>query len=150
TWSDGATENPILPWNKGYVSVELCAREDLDLELSVEDATAGRELRRCPVRSGAYHCAVVRFDPVYGHSYRARVRATADRTGRSLLYVLGGGLGYPRSGGSIPFPGDGPEVVTVGAVDAEGCRASYSSCGPNSPRPKPDLVAAVPFPSLFR
>ncbi len=26
----------------------------------------------------------------------------------------------------------------------------YSACGPNSSRPKPDFVAAVPFPSLWR
>ena len=52
--------------------------------------------------------------------------------------------------GSIAFPADGPEVIAVGAVDADGRRAPYSSCGPNSPRPKPDLVAVVPFPSQAR
>ncbi len=41
-------------------------------------------------------------------------------------------------------------MVAVGAVDGEGRRAPYSSCGPNSPQPKPDLVAPVPFPSLCR
>jgi hypothetical protein len=57
---------------------------------------------------------------------------------------------HATPGGSICFPGDGAEVIAVGAVDADGQRMSYSSCGPNSERPKPDLVATVPFPSLFR
>src|SRR5207244_2988202 len=52
--------------------------------------------------------------------------------------------------GSIPFPGDGKEVLAVGAVDANGLRYSYSSCGANPRRPKPDLVAPVPFPSMCR
>jgi len=150
SWEERCTDNTILPWHNGRVSVELCARQELDLELCVDDTTLGREVRHSRVASGDYHCAVVRFDPMSGHGYRARVRATGSRTGPFHLFVLGGALGCARSGGSIPFPGDGPEVVTVGAVDAAGCRASYSSCGPNSSRPKPDLVARVPFPSLFR
>jgi subtilisin family serine protease len=59
-------------------------------------------------------------------------------------------LQYASPRGSIPFPGDGPEVVAVGAVDPDGHRLAYSSCGPNSDRPKPDFVAPVPFPSLWR
>jgi subtilase family protein len=35
-------------------------------------------------------------------------------------------------------------------VDAAGQRCSYSSCGPNSPSLKPDLVATIPFPSAWR
>ena len=38
----------------------------------------------------------------------------------------------------------------MGAVDGEGHRQWYSACGPNSPRPKPDFVATIPFPSLWR
>jgi subtilisin family serine protease len=41
-------------------------------------------------------------------------------------------------------------MVAVGAVDAAGRRLFYSSCGPNSRQPKPDLVAEVPFPSQWR
>src|SRR5207253_1744200 len=66
------------------------------------------------------------------------------------LIVLGAGLGYARAKGSIAFPADGPEVIAVGAVDGKGQRLDYSSCGPNSRQPKPDLVATVPFPSLWR
>ena len=149
-WRRGCTTNPLTPWGTGRVSVELCVESDADLELSVYDATAGRLVQRAPVRRGYHRCAVVRFRPIPGHAYRARVRATGTRTGRFHVFVLGGGLGQARANGSIPFPGDGPEVVTVGAVDAQGCRASYSSCGPNSAQPKPDFVATVPFVSLFR
>ncbi len=53
-------------------------------------------------------------------------------------------------GGSIPFPGDGAGVVSIGAVDGAGKRLSYSSCGPNSTCPKPDFVGLVPFPSFCR
>ena len=59
-------------------------------------------------------------------------------------------LGEVRLAGSIPFPGDGPEVVTVGAITLEGKRASFSACGPNSCRPKPDLVAPIPFATFLR
>lgn len=149
-WQGGQTDNPLTPWGKGRVSVELCVESDADLELSVYDATARREVERCPVRQGFHRCAVVRLRPVFGHSYRVRVRSTGTRTGHFHVFVLGGGLGCARANGSIAFPGDGPEVVTVGAVDADGFRAAYSSCGPNSAQPKPDLVATVPFVSLFR
>ena len=149
-WRRGCTDNPLTPWGTGRVSVELCVESEADLELSVYDATAGRVVQRSPVRRGYHRCAVVRFRPEPRHSYRARVRATGARAGRFHVFVLGGGLGHARANGSIPFPGDGPEVVTVGAVDAQGCRANYSSCGPNSSHPKPDLVATVPFVSLFR
>src|SRR5262249_38249017 len=42
------------------------------------------------------------------------------------------------------------EVVALGAVDSQDHRQPYSACGPNSRQPKPDLVACVPFPSLWR
>ena len=38
----------------------------------------------------------------------------------------------------------------VGAVDSGGKRLFYSSCGPNSCKPKPDFVATVPFASTCR
>jgi subtilisin family serine protease len=66
------------------------------------------------------------------------------------LVALGANLDYTTPSGSIPFPADGPEVIAVGAVYASGQRAAYSSCGPNSLQPKPDLVAPVPFPSFWR
>jgi subtilisin family serine protease len=70
--------------------------------------------------------------------------------GKFHLVALGGGLEFATKEGSIPFPGDGAEVVAVGAVDAAGKRCAYSSCGPNSSQLKPDFVATVPFPSSWR
>ncbi|SRR5579883_834055 len=75
---------------------------------------------------------------------------TSGGTSAFHLVVLGGGLRHASSVGSIPFPGDGPEVVAVGAVDSAGRRLAYSSCGSKQGAVKPDLVAMVPFPSRWR
>src|SRR5262249_17630142 len=53
-------------------------------------------------------------------------------------------------GANVCFPSDGDEVVALGAVDTDGQRHSYSACGTNLKRPKPDMVAVVPFPSSWR
>ena len=66
------------------------------------------------------------------------------------LSILGGNLQWANREGSISFPGDGTSVITVGAVDSDGKRQIYSSCGPNSTAPKPELVAVVPFPINHR
>src|SRR5262249_29680461 len=66
------------------------------------------------------------------------------------LVVLGGGLQYSRCQASIPFPGDGAEIIAVGAVNAAGWRLSYSSCGSEGGGTKPEFVATVPFPSSWR
>ncbi len=149
-WDDGI-DNTVYPWGEGRVSVEMCAESDADLELLVRDAGSGRDLQRCRLQ-GSDHCtAVVRFSPLPGHSYSVRVHSpNANVHPRFHLSVLGGNLRQTHANGSIAFPGDGPEAITVGAVDSDGRRAAYSSCGPNSPRPKPDLVALVPFESRFR
>jgi subtilisin family serine protease len=73
-----------------------------------------------------------------------------DQSEKFHLVALGGNLEDYTSGGSIPFPGDGANVIAVGAVDHAGQRLGYSSCGPNSSRPKPDFVGLVPFPSMCR
>jgi subtilisin family serine protease len=90
---------------------------------------------------------VVRVDPSERSRYVVRVKGTG---GRFHLTVLGGRLQHATPNGSIPFPGDGAEVLAVGAVDFRGRRMSYSSCGPTLSGPKPDLVAMVPFPSVWR
>lgn len=149
SWGDGI-DNVVCPWGEGRVSVELCTDQATDLELIVQDLTAGREVSRCRLQQGEHRTAVVRFNPQTGNAYSVRVCAEETAKSRFHLYVLGGSLRQTRSSGSIPFPGDGPEVITIGAVESDGTRASYSSCGPNSRRPKPDLVAPVPFASGFR
>jgi hypothetical protein len=152
-WAQDRIDNPLHPFGTDRVSVELSAPlAGASLEIVVRDND--HDLirgRSAPARTPG--CAIVRFDPRVGHEYTVRVRALGggEPLPRSFhLTVLAGRLGYTTRDGSIPFPGDGTEVITVGAVDARGRRVSYSSCGPNSDKPKPDLVAPVPFPSLWR
>ena len=150
-WAPGRRDNRLTPWGTEPVSVEVCWQGAADYDLTVDDAATGAPVAQSPARAGVSRwCAVARFLPQPGHVYRVLLRAASGRPGHFHLAALGSGLGIATAHGSIPFPGDGPEVVAVGAVDATGKRTSYSSCGPNSPEPKPDLVATVPFPSLWR
>jgi subtilisin family serine protease len=150
-WGGRKTENVVTPWGGERVSVELCAPPGAFYELTVRDETAKRDAGRARTPSeGERHGVVAAFNPVHGHSYRVVVRLVAGQAGSFHLVVLGGGLEQFTSPGSIPFPGDGPEVLAVGAVDRDGRRWAYSSCGPNSSCPKPDFVATVPFPSAWR
>lgn len=145
------TENAIHPWGSERVSVELCCPPGAGYEVIVLDATMHRLVGRTrSMDIGGAASAVVAFQPEEGHDYRVRVRQIGKTPGRFHLVVLGGGLQYARTPGSIPFPGDGSEVLAVGAVDQTGRRLSYSSCGPKSGGTKPDFVAAVPFPSSWR
>jgi subtilisin family serine protease len=149
-WDNGI-DNRLLPWGEGRVSVEMCAERAADLEVVLHDVSLGRDLQSCHLQHGSPCTAVVRFTPTQGHAYTIRVRSTTiGNQSRFHLFVLGGSLKQTHADSSIPFPGDGPEVITVGAVEGDLRRASYSSCGPNSPCPKPDLVALVPFESRFR
>lgn len=149
-WEE-SIDNALVPWGDGQVSVEMCAAQDAPLEVCVYDATFGRDVQRCRLHVGEHRTAVVRFRPTSGHRYTLRVRAVSRMERQGFhLFVLGGSLRQPRVRGSIPFPGDGLEVITVGAVEKDGQRATYSSCGPNSARLKPDVVALVPFASTFR
>jgi hypothetical protein len=151
-WAPGRKDNELLPWGADPVSVELCWPAGTDYELEVWDATTDTEVGRSAPRRGVERtCAVVRVGPQPRHDYRVRVRRSDGKEpGRFHLVVLGGGLGLTTARGSIAFPADGPEVIAVGAVNADLRREPYSSCGPNSSRPKPDLVAVVPFPSRVR
>jgi hypothetical protein len=148
-WADGAVDNALKPWGSERVSVEMSVGSGGALGVFVDDITVNRQAAR-GIAEGSRPSATARFTPVAGHEYRLRVRRLHGQTGQFHLVVLGGGLQFATPSGSIPFPGDGPEVVAVGAVDPEGHRLAYSSCGPNSDRPKPDFVAPVPFPSLWR
>ncbi len=150
-WSSGHEDNVLTPWGSDPVSVELCSRPGPGYELEVEDVVTGEEIGRSDSSAETGRsCAVVRFTPRQRHQYGVRIRHLAGQAAPFHLVALGGMLQYATARGSIPFPGDGPEVIAVGAVTGDGQRASYSSCGPNSGLPKPDLVAMVPFPSLWR
>jgi subtilisin family serine protease len=150
-WRTGRTDNRLSPWGKDRVSVELCAPAGSVYELSVCERDTAREIGRCLAQSGqGKACAVVHVEPRDGRVYVVRVRHRAGVPSPFHVVALGAGLEEAVARGSIPFPADGPAVVAVGAVNEGGLRQLYSSCGPNSRRPKPDLVAPVPFPSSVR
>ncbi|HEV3079762.1 MAG TPA: S8 family serine peptidase [Gemmataceae bacterium] len=150
-WTAGHEENVLMPWSSDEVSVEVCCSPDTHFELCVVDGHSHELMARSGTQNSAGPCsAVARFKPASSRSYCVRVRRVGGPASLFHLVALGASLQYTTTRGSIPFPADGPEIVAVGAVDADGHRASYSSCGPNSSRPKPDLVAPVPFPSLWR
>jgi subtilisin family serine protease len=155
-WRADFTDNTLTPWGKERVAVELYGPTKTPFELAVRDSLTGALVGRTVVRVDATkNCgkAVVRFEPDPGVRYQVKVRCPGVLdTERDAFHLvaLGASLEFATTNGSIPFPGDGLEVFAVGAVDSDGRRTSYSSCGPNSREPKPDFVATVPFPSLCR
>jgi subtilisin family serine protease len=157
-WRPGQTVNTLKPWGNERVAVELYGQAAAPFEIVVKDAASGELVGRSlvkPVLPGSEAgSAIVRFLPRTQHTYQVQVRCTRSPEtkpdARFHLVALGGTLQYCTHGGSISCPADGPGVVAVGAVDEHGRRLFYSSCGPNSRLPKPDLVAEVPFPSCWR
>jgi subtilisin family serine protease len=153
-WTRGHTENVLRPLSGDRISVEVTSREDR-YEVVILDTTKKKEIAR--VKSARGECgsvAVARFESVPTHRYAVKLRpldqSKGKKPGTFHLTVLGGKLGTATKAGSIPFPSDGTEVVAVGAVDERGRRHGYSSCGPVAGGLKPDLVATVPFPLLWR
>jgi subtilisin family serine protease len=149
-WQAGHPDNLVWPWSSEEVSVELCWKAGADYDLVVVDGKTTTPVAASPHGQDGRCCAVARFVPDIGHRYQVRVRLVQGTAGLFHLVALGGGLELTSSRGSIAFPADGPEVVAVGAVSSDGRREAYSSCGPNSLLPKPDLVAPVPFASFWR
>jgi subtilisin family serine protease len=151
-WDAGTTENGLSPWaGEDTVMVELYGRAGGAYELVVLDKTTG-EMKRATTDKGPTErlSAAVFFTPEAGHSYRVKVRHTGGPIGEFHLTTTFGTLATTTPGANVCFPGDGPEVVAVGAVDADGKRQPYSACGANLPGVKPDLSAVVPVPSAFR
>jgi hypothetical protein len=150
-WEPGREENDLTPWGMGEVSVELSCPTRAGFEVYVDDETSGLEAVHSTSADRDQGCyAIARFSPVSSHRYGIRVRTLNGTAPSFHIVALGGWLHYATARGSISFPADGPSVIAVGAVDYSGHRTLYSSCGPNSPLPKPDLVAPVPFPSFCR
>jgi subtilisin family serine protease len=150
-WGPTHIDNAVSPWGNDRVSIELICGPASGYALELFDVSAAKEIgERLGYRGPDRRVAIVRFVPEPGHSYRLRVRHVDGQPGSFHLASLAAWLEHSVARGSIPFPGDGPEWLTIAAVDAEGRRLSYSSCGPNSPHPKPDLAAPVPFPSFCR
>jgi subtilisin family serine protease len=156
-WDAGQVHNVLYPWGRERVAVELYGGTRAPIILEVYDRETGELVGKDRLQADASsQCgqAVVRFEPEPAAVYHICVRGprpdAMPQDDHFHLVVLGGNLERATSQGSIPFPADGARVMAVGAVDATGQRTSYSSCGPNSRRPKPDFVAPVPFPSLCR
>lgn len=150
-WKRGQTDNLLSPWSDEQVSVELYGQAGAEYEVSIFDGTDGAVVGRSAAKSERKRCwGVVRFQPRRAHSYFVRVRLVRGTAGRFHLVALHSGLEHGTPQGSICFPGDGLHVITVGAVDAEGRRLEYSSCGASTKALKPDLVAPVPFTSWWR
>ncbi len=159
-WEPGQIDNPLRPWGKDPVSVELYWRPGADYDLDVfaiddQSGTAGKPGRlvghsATSHNKGDRSSAVVRFNPEPGRRYRVRVRLVSGQPGHFHLTSMFASVSYSMPGSGVCFPADGSLVVAMGAVDQGGKRMWYSACGPNSARPKPDFVATVPFPSQWR
>jgi hypothetical protein len=150
-WRPGVTDNGLAPWGDERVSVEVCWRGAANYDVSVHDRATGEVIVRSEAKPGEERsCAVARFQPDPARSYAVRVRKTRGEGVPFHVVALHSGLEHADARGSICFPADGPAVLAVGAVDEAGRRMTYSSCGPIAACAKPDLVAAVPFPSLWR
>jgi subtilisin family serine protease len=150
-WKPGQKDNGVSPWGSERCSVELYWQPGADYDLFVSDVTDGKEI-------GVAHThhfrerssAVVYYQPEPGHSYKARVRLVRGPAGKFHLCTMESSLEQTTDNGSVTFPADNPTVIAMGAEDGNGHKVWYSACGPNSPRPKPDFMATVPFPSLWR
>lgn len=158
-WRSHVVKNTVEPWGAERVAVELYGPTESAAELKVMDSVSGVAIGQAALRSNygerqRWGQALIRFDPQPRHNYviclkcAAGAKPTADA--KFHLVVLGGTLEHNNAAGSIAFPADGARVLAVGAVDAAGRRAPYSSCGPNSRMPKPDFVAVAPFPCRCR
>jgi subtilisin family serine protease len=151
-WKLGSKDNALSPWGDEPVQVDLYARTGADYALYVYDTTTGKEVAHTRTRgkTGGHAGAAVRFPPAPDHAYRVRVRLLNGPAGAFHVTTTFAYLGQVVGQGNVCFPADGAEVMAMGAVDGQGRRQPYSACGPNSPLPKPDYVAVVPFPSRWR
>jgi subtilisin family serine protease len=150
-WRPSVVDNILTPWGDDRVAVELCCKTGSSYELIVNDALSGEVVARSRNATEAGSaCRVARFTPTTGRSYRLRVRLVDGKAGQFHIVALHSGLSESTAAGSVAFPADGPEVIAVGAVDHAGKRTSYSACGAECFKSKPDLVAPVPFVSAWR
>ncbi|MFO0865212.1 MAG: S8 family serine peptidase [Gemmataceae bacterium] len=153
-WRPGEVHNRLQPWGTEPVLVELYGSLRRNVVLQIVDNATGTVCAegrpRFESADPAWTRASVRIEPMPGHSYSVRLFAASGGTGnRFHVVVLGGNLEISSPEGSVPFPGDGRGVIAVGAVDREGKRLAYSSCGVEG-GPRPDMVGVVPFPCKGR
>lgn len=150
-WRGETIDNLLTPWGNDRIFVELIGGPQSRFRVEIVDRAIGNAIGETRTYQGSdRYIEAVRFLPKSGHSYSIRVLRLTNHSDAFHLIALGAWLQHSSTAGSIMFPGDGPEWLTVGAVEADGARSTYSSCGPNSATPKPDLVAPVPFPLAGR
>jgi hypothetical protein len=130
-WSGSTIDAAVTPFGTGPVGVEVCGPSASQIEVVVID-DGGADVARAAGEPGL----VARWRPRPGTNYRLRVRAA----GRFHVAVLGGWLEHADSVGRVPFPGDGPAWLAVGATEG-GRPAAYGGCSAG----KPELWAPVPF-----
>lgn len=153
-WTPGDVHNRLQPWGAEPVLVELYGSLRRNMVMQVVDSATGAVVAegrpRFESSDPAWTRASVRVEPMAGRSYSVRLFAASGGVGsRFHLVVLGGNLEIATFEGSVPFPGDGREVIAVGAIDREGKRLAYSSCGVDR-GPRPELAGMVPFPCKGR
>jgi subtilisin family serine protease len=153
-WRPGEVHNRLQPWGTEPVLVELYGSLRRNMVLQIVDNATGTVCAegrpRFESADPAWTRAAARLDPVPGRSYSVRLFAASGGVGsRFHIVALGGNLEIASPEASVPFPGDGREVIAVGAVDREGKRLAYSSCGVEG-GPRPELAGVVPFPCRGR
>jgi subtilisin family serine protease len=151
-WQEGQKDNWLRPAGEEPVIMELYAHPGSAYALYIYDDATGKEVGHARTAGpGAERCsAAVRFPVHSERTYRVRVRLLHGPGGPFHLTSTYGTLAITIARNNVCFPADGATVVAMGAVDEQGQRQPYSACGPNSARPKPDFVAAVPVPTQLR
>lgn len=153
-WAPRRLTNTISPWGLERVAVELYGPTLPSGTLQVVRQRDGQVIGESELARGhgVSRPVAVRFDPEEGVDYEVRLKCfrQPEETDPFHLVVLGGNLTHATPQDSIPFPGDGVSVVTVGAVGGDGKRKIYSSCGPCGLAAKPDFSAQVPYPTCCR
>lgn len=151
-WKPGKKDNGITPWGKFRCSAELYWQPGADYDLTVYDEEDNRVVGMAHTdhHQGNRCSAVVYYQPVAGHTYKAQVRLVGGHGGYFHLCTMESSLELTTSRGSVCFPADNAEVVAMGAEDGSRRKTWYSACGPNCSAIKPDFMAPVPFHSSWR
>jgi len=147
-WSGLRRDNRLTPWDRSPVSVELTCLPGSEYDLVVIEERSGGTVGEVGTLPGGG--VSVRFRPEETKQYSVRLRLVKGPPSAVRMVVLGAGVEFSTMTGSISFPADGNAMLAVGAVNYEGRRSGYSSCGPGAVCLKPDFVAPVPFPSIWR
>lgn len=148
-WRPEDRHNQLLPWELERVSVEMMWQGTTRYRVEVLDEAGKLVAVGTEGRDADHAWCAARFVPEAGRPYQVRIKRLAGAPGRFHMVVLGANIEHSESRGSVAFPADGPEVIGVGAVTVDDQRQPYSACGGDGCT-KPDLVAAVPFPSQWR